>query len=162
MIKTKSGFTLIELLVVFTISAVFFGAGIAAYGRFNRDKNLEKHTLAIQQLLQVGKVKARSNDKGGCSALDHYNVVVESEYKVTTSVVCATGTSTFSQSHLIMSEENIQIDTSESGSNFTFYHLRPTSDSGCIVLQDQRSNECRSISVSASGVTEIVKSCSCS
>lgn len=161
MFHNRRGFTLIELLVVFTISAIFFGTGVAAFGRFNRDKNLEKHATAIQEQLEIGKVKARSNDKGGCTTLGHYSVTVDSAYKVTTTAVCATGVSSFSQSHLMVSEENLMIDTASSTDVFTFYHLRPTSDAGCIVLQDQRTNQCRAVRVSSSGVTEIVKSCSC-
>ncbi|MFS8159120.1 MAG: Tfp pilus assembly protein FimT/FimU [Candidatus Roizmanbacteria bacterium] len=160
-VSKKAAFTLIELLVVFTIGAFLFGAGIASYGAFNKDKRLESHARGIYELIESAKVKARSNDTGGCTSLSNYKITVSGPRAVTIEAVCVTGTSS-PYTYDIDSSDAVEIDTSVSSSTLSFYHLRSTNDQGCIVLQDLKSLSCRNISLSSSGVLTLQKNCSCS
>jgi len=63
--RRQAGFTLIELLVVFSIIALLFTIGIAAYQEFNRGQIVVQATKELKENLRLAQSKALGAEKPG-------------------------------------------------------------------------------------------------
>lgn len=60
--QKKAAYSLIEIIVVITIILLFTGMGLAAYGRFNNQRQVDAESKMVLTLLETARSKAMNSD----------------------------------------------------------------------------------------------------
>lgn len=156
----NKAFTLIELLVVMAIVSIFAGVGIVSFQSFGRSSLLESRTKDFVSAIESAKVEARSGEKGGCTVLNGYNLVIDSPTTYRKVPDCISGTGT-SVSYSIPDGEDVEI-SGYTTQTTQFDRLGTKITANCFILEDVRTNTCMQVTISAGGATSITKNvCSC-
>ncbi|KXK07237.1 MAG: hypothetical protein UZ21_OP11001001157 [Microgenomates bacterium OLB22] len=157
---SRSAFTLIELLVATFIIGISGFFGVASYQAFTRGARLDAQSQAFVSVVEQAKVRARSNDKGGCSTMLRYYITINSPQTYQFKALCTDSSSRTITTKNIPDTESITI-SDYTVSPLLFNRLQMSVTESCVVFEDSQTSNCRKISIDSSGNTQISKECSC-
>jgi len=117
---------------------------------FGQQKTLEAQKDRLISTFELAKKKSRAGDKGGCSQLDRYEVIIQSIDSYQLRSVCLAGQG-ISKTFTIPSLSNIEI-TDYTNQTTVFQPLTQTASSNCIIITDTKADSCYKLTVVESGI----------
>ncbi len=145
------GFTLIEILVVTTVIMIFSGMSLAYYNKLTADRDLQRSTEAVVNVLELAKKRAQAADLfATCTTYTGYRLLYVSTTSYRLQFCCEVACGTPS---------DVQTYTLESGNTFTsnFSNVRfvpltgASSAASPSTIIISNSSSCRRICISTSG-----------